>query len=141
MEKATGEDVIPRPGLTRDSEIEALSIEKSHRNLGQLAFKEEAAGKIRVFAMVDIWTQSILKPLHDALFSLFKQLPNDSTHDQDKGFKRAQEKAVYYGKSFCYDLSAATDRLPSSLQVAILNGLFGDKHLSQENPCRSFGEA
>jgi len=33
--------------------------------LGQLALKEEAAGKIRVFAMVDIWTQSVLKPLHD----------------------------------------------------------------------------
>jgi hypothetical protein len=33
--------------------------------LGQLALKEEAAGKIRVFAMVDIWTQSVLKPLHN----------------------------------------------------------------------------
>jgi hypothetical protein len=33
--------------------------------LGQLALKKEAAGKIRVFAMVDVWTQSVLKPLHN----------------------------------------------------------------------------
>lgn len=33
--------------------------------LGQLSTKKEAAGKIRVFALVDIWTQSVLKPLHD----------------------------------------------------------------------------
>lgn len=65
--------------------------------LGQLALKEEAAGKIRVFAMVDIWTQSVLKPLHDWLFDLFRLLPNDSTHNQDAGFLRAKAKAVHYG--------------------------------------------
>jgi len=32
--------------------------------LGRLAFKEEAAGKLRVFAMVDVITQSLLEPLH-----------------------------------------------------------------------------
>jgi hypothetical protein len=50
--------------------------------IGQLAIKKEAAGKIRVFAMVDVWTQSILKPLHLALFSFLKSLPNDGTFDQ-----------------------------------------------------------
>jgi len=91
--------------------------------LGQLALKKEAAGKVRVFAMVDVWTQSILKPLHDALFRMFKSFPNDSTHDQNSGFHRAQEKAQYYGQAYCYDLSAATDRLPIQLQIAVLNSL------------------
>jgi len=67
--------------------------------IGQLALKEEAAGKIRVFAMVDVWTQSVLKPLHDWLFKLFHLLPNDSTHNQDVGFLRAREKAIIYGHS------------------------------------------
>jgi hypothetical protein len=49
---------------------------------GRLAQKAEAAGKIRVFAMVDVWTQSLLKPLHLALFSFLKELPNDGTFDQ-----------------------------------------------------------
>jgi len=51
-------------------------------HIGQLSTKKEPAGKIRVFAMVDVWTQSILKPLHEALFSFLKSLPNDGTFDQ-----------------------------------------------------------
>lgn len=34
--------------------------------LGALGFKEEAAGKVRVFALVDCFTQWALAPLHDA---------------------------------------------------------------------------
>jgi len=56
---------------------------------------------------------------------LFKNLPNDSTHDQDEGFKRAALKAVKHGSAYCFDLSAATDRLPIKLQSAILDSLFG----------------
>lgn len=51
--------------------------------IGKLSKKLEAAGKIRVFAMVDVWTQSLLKPLHLALFSFLKSLPNDGTFDQN----------------------------------------------------------
>jgi hypothetical protein len=50
--------------------------------IGKLSTKAEAAGKIRVFAMVEVWTQSLLKPLHNALFSFLKSLPNDGTFDQ-----------------------------------------------------------
>lgn len=89
--------------------------------IGQLSVKEEAAGKLRVFAMVDIWTQSICKPLHLALFSILKRLPNDATHDQEAAVKRCFAKADEYGLSFGYDLSAATDRLPISLQVEVLS--------------------
>jgi len=98
--------------------------------IGQLSLKEEAAGKVRVFAMVDIWTQSVLKPLHSWLFSLFEKLPNDGTHNQDAAFIRAQEKAVRYNQAYCYDLSAATDRLPIRLQVSILDSLFN--HIEPE---------
>jgi len=93
--------------------------------IGQLAFKEEAAGKLRIFAMVDIWTQSLLRPLHDALFDLLATLPNDGTFDQEKSFSRCVEKARQSGVAFGYDLSAATDRLPISVQVAILSSLIG----------------
>lgn len=93
--------------------------------LGKLSFKEEAAGKLRVFAMVDVITQSLFGPLHNWLFSLFKQIPNDCTHDQSKGFRYAQELSLKYNCSFGFDLSAATDRLPISSQKAILNSLFG----------------
>jgi len=94
-----------------------------NQNLGRLAFKEEAAGKLRVFAMVDVITQSLLKPLHDCLFDLFRLLPNDGTHDQERAFDLGQELSKKYGGSFGFDLSSATDRLPLSSQISLLNSL------------------
>jgi hypothetical protein len=55
---------------------------KQHNHIGQLSRKLEAAGKVRVFAMVDIWTQSLLKPLHLMLTNFLSSLPNDGTKDQ-----------------------------------------------------------
>jgi len=93
--------------------------------LGRLSFKEEAAGKLRVFAMVDSFTQSIFKPLHDSLFRVLSTLPNDATFNQDAAFKRAVSKAEGSGHSYGFDLSAATDRLPLILQIKLLSGIIG----------------
>lgn len=51
-------------------------------SLGRLALKEEAAGKIRVFAMVDAFTQWALYPLHRAILSTLKTWTQDGTFDQ-----------------------------------------------------------
>lgn len=96
---------------------------ETYRSLGQLAIKEEAAGKLRVFALVDSWTQTSLKPLHEMLFAFLKSLPNDGTFNQGASVQRCMEKALAAGRSFGYDLSAATDRLPIDLQVSILSSL------------------
>jgi len=111
------EFIINKYGIAKSSTCEG--------HLGKLSFKEEAAGKLRVFAMVDVLTQSLFEPLHGLLFDLFKKIPNDCTHDQDWGFRYAQGLSLKYNCSFGFDLSAATDRLPLSSQVAILNSLFG----------------
>jgi hypothetical protein len=95
--------------------------------LGQLSIKEEAAGKVRVFALVDIWTQSFLKPVHEHLFSILRTLPNDGTFDQQASVKRCVDKVAKSGKSFGYDLSAATDRLPIYLQIKLLSSLFNEE--------------
>jgi hypothetical protein len=78
--------------------------------------------------MVDIWTQSALKPLHDYLFSFLKSVPNDGTFDQHASVKRCFEKSKAANQSFGYDLSAATDRLPISLQVSVLSSLLGQDY-------------
>lgn len=88
---------------------------------GQLAFKEEAAGKLRVFALVDVWTQSLLKPLHEELFRLLRLIPNDGTFDQDESVRRSAKKAEISGCAYSFDLSAATDRLPIIFQSALLD--------------------
>jgi len=93
--------------------------------LSQFAIKEEAAGKIRVFALVDSITQSVIAPLHDALFHVLKQIPNDGTFDQDKSVERSTEKSIKYKCAYSFDLSSATDRLPARLIAAVLESLTG----------------
>ena len=100
---------------------------QSSNTLGQLALKQEAAGKLRVFALVDVWTQSALKPIHEMIFKFLKSLPNDATFDQNASVLRCIEKVKISGRAFCYDLSAATDRLPVVLQQCILHPLIGKK--------------
>jgi len=102
-------------------------IKDSGLRLGQLSIKSEAAGKERVFALVDIWTQMLLKPIHSYLFDFLKVLPNDGTFDQTASVHRCREKVKISGASFGYDLSAATDRLPLSLQKAIISQIFGSE--------------
>jgi len=107
------------------SKWKITSLGYKYPYLGRLAFKEEPAGKLRVFAMVDVITQSLLKPLHDSMLSLFRLIPNDATLDQSKSFDRAVKLSLKYNQSFGYDLSSATDRLPISSQKALLNNLYG----------------
>jgi uncharacterized membrane-anchored protein YhcB (DUF1043 family) len=98
--------------------------------LAKLSLKFEAAGKIRVFAMVDSWTQWIMEPLHKIIFRLLNKFETDGTFNQTapilrlihnfgspKGFV---PKTTFYS----LDLSAATDRLPIALQVPIVSLIF-----------------
>jgi hypothetical protein len=89
--------------------------------LGKLGVREEP-GKMRLFAIVDIWTQWVMNPLHVALFAVLKILPQDGTFNQVKPVKELVErlKTKGYKSVWSYDLSAATDRLPISLQVKLL---------------------
>jgi hypothetical protein len=98
---------------------------------GQFAIKKEAAGKIRVFALVDSITQSVMKPLHLGLFKILRSLPNDGTFDQDASVTRCSVKAQEAGKAYSFDLSAATDRLPVSLTGSIIESLFGISGISE----------
>lgn len=73
--------------------------------------------------MVDMFTQSLLAPLHKVLFETFKKMPNDGTHNQGAAFKRVIQKTIENNCSYGYDLSSATDRLPISVQSHLLNVL------------------
>lgn len=112
----------------RLNNVNSLKTKKSiSGQFGQFSLKEEAAGKLRIFAIVDSITQSLLSPLHDFMFDLLKKIPNDGTFDQDLSVKRSQTKSAIAGKAFSFDLSAATDRLPVDLTVKILSKIFSDE--------------
>jgi hypothetical protein len=87
---------------------------------GKLAPKFEPAGKIRIFAMVDSWTNWFMKPIHDLLFDqILPRIPQDGTFDQLAPVKRLLKNSTYTGL-YSLDLTAATDRLPATLQRDLL---------------------
>lgn len=86
--------------------------------LGKLSFKEEAAGKLRVFALVDCFTQWLLYPLHKVLFLILRAIPMDGTFNQLGPINRLLKMDCQ--SFYSLDLSAATDRLPISLQKLLL---------------------
>lgn len=91
---------------------------------GKLGFKDEPAGKVRVFAMVTAWDQWALRPLHDAMFKLLERVPQDGTHNQ-----LGPLRFIRWGidSLWSLDLTAATDRLPLFLQAKLLESLMRDK--------------
>jgi hypothetical protein len=74
-----------------------------------------------------VWSQSALYQIHELLFAILRQLPNDGTFDQEQSVKRGAKKAKDSGEAYCFDLSAATDRLPISIQREALSGLLGSE--------------
>ncbi|KAG9289515.1 hypothetical protein G9A89_000611, partial [Geosiphon pyriformis] len=84
--------------------------------LARLHYLPEKAGKVRVIAILDFWSQWALRPLHDFLFTLLKALPEDGTFDQ----RGAAESLIQQVES-----SAATDTLPYKLGEILLAFIFG----------------
>lgn len=122
---------IPYPGIATifDRCASAISPEIPSFTLavtamGKLGFKEEAAGKVRVFAMVDAWTQWVMKPFHEYIFDILRHIPMDGTFDQ---LKPVREKASQVSCAYSLDLSAATDRLPLSIQILLYKSLVNDE--------------
>nr|WAY16589.1 putative RNA-dependent RNA polymerase [Rhizoctonia solani mitovirus 112] len=91
--------------------------------IGKLHAKEEPAGKVRLFAMVDAPTQWVLYPLHEFIMEQLRGIPQDGTFNQTKPLGALVGSKELYS----YDLTAATDRLPITLQVRILSVLFGGR--------------
>lgn len=97
----------------------------SNLHLGRLSIKHEPAGKERVFAITDSITQSVMAPLSDGIFSILKNIPMDGTFNQTQPLDRLislyKDGQLKGEKFFSYDLTAATDRLPLSLQRDVMS--------------------
>lgn len=90
--------------------------------LGRLSVIHKVAGKARVIGITNYWLQVIFKPLHDDIFSILKGLETDGTKDQTKPLDALIRRVGHKKETFyCFDLTAATDRLPIELQSDILD--------------------
>jgi len=82
--------------------------------------------KVRVIAIGDYFSQSVLTPLHNYLFRVLKKIPQDCTFGQDKGPAKILS-AKYYSS---IDLTNATDRFPISTIYAVLAGVLPELYLA-----------
>lgn len=94
------------------------------KTLRKVFVVQDKEAKSRIVAILDYWSQTVLKTLHDSVFSSLRKIESDMTHDQSS-FVSYIEK--YKPKKFwCYDLSNATDRFPLELQKAVLKYFLGE---------------
>jgi hypothetical protein len=85
----------------------------------RLSLVRDKEAKVRIVAILDYWSQSVLKPLHDSAMSFLKGLRSDCTFNQGSFRAKLAHKGPYHS----LDLTAATDRFPVWLQVAVLSVL------------------
>jgi len=92
---------------------------------GRLHSIPEPAGKVRVVAICDYFTQVGLKPLHEYIFSLLRKNPNDATFGQQEAVDAFAAQG--HQEIYSYDLKSATDLIPSILYREVLEPLIGRK--------------
>jgi hypothetical protein len=85
-------------------------------HLGRLGFKSEPAGKVRVFAMVDPFTQWLFNGLHKSIFELLQGIQQDGTFNQVAPIyrlfewkKKVESRTRRPLSLYSFDLSSATD--------------------------------
>lgn len=89
---------------------------KSH-NLRKLSYFSDKEGKTRVIGILDYWTQTSMKPLHNVLNSMLRAIRVDCTFNQNRFLEVLPSVGPYYS----LDLTAATDRMPLFIQKRVLS--------------------
>jgi hypothetical protein len=84
--------------------------------MAKLAKIKDKEAKCRIVGILGFPIQSALFPLHKALMDLLRRQKSDCTFNQGSFRATLSTKGPYYS----IDLSAATDRFPVDLQVAVL---------------------
>lgn len=94
-------------------------------DLRKISYFGDIEGKTRVIAVLDYFSQSVLKPLHSFLFQILKRIPQDFTFNQG-GFRKHSEG---WTDLYSCDLTAATDRFPIKIISEVLAGILPDDYV------------
>lgn len=130
--------------LTKNNSLLKLLTDNSLRKEGEctrddhlsnihsrLSIKIEPGAKTRYFAIVDYFSQSVLKGFHKWIFKWLSKTKEDGTKSQDSVCQIVRQwtvDALSQGvEVFSTDLSKATDRLPAYLQFEIVSRIAGKR--------------
>jgi hypothetical protein len=99
--------------------------EKNNNLIRKLSLIHDPEAKTRVIAILDYWSQTALKPLHDSLLDLVREkFKGDCTFNQGR-FQSLLPKGRWY---YSCDLKSCTDRLPVELQERILGKIIDKEY-------------
>jgi len=99
----------------------------SKTSLRKITYVAQPEGKARVIAIIDYWSQTALKPVHDWAFALLRTIPMDCTFNQSSFKSKLNDlKGPYWS----FDLSKATDRFPIKFQEIVLSVLWSKEYAS-----------
>lgn len=90
-----------------------------NRSIGSVGRKLEAAGKSRLFMILDSCSQRLLQPLHEWVFQVLAKIPQDGTFSQLRPIGKLKGQYLW-----SYDLRSATDRMPAELCAQLLETLW-----------------
>jgi hypothetical protein len=111
---------LPAPALAALKSAAGLKEDPSI--LRRISIKPDRECKERPFAMLDYFSQTALRPLHEMLFDNLRKIPQDRTFIQGDQFRLRPPNGHKY---YSFDLSAATDRFPIRVQKQVLGILIG----------------
>jgi len=103
------------------SELWAKHFPAKTKSLRKISFFSDKEGKTRVIALLDYWSQTCLRPLHDSLNRCLRRISTDCTFNQN----RFLDVLPYTGPYHSLDLTAATDRMPIALQQRVIARVIG----------------
>jgi hypothetical protein len=89
----------------------------------KLSYFSDKEGKTRVIAILDYWSQTALRPLHDTLNGILRRIKTDCTFNQNHFTSVLSHLRPFYS----LDLSNATDRMPIALQRRVISRLIGEE--------------
>lgn len=118
------------PGCTWESKPQFSSIPQVGGFAtypGLITCIPEKAGKLRLVASPDYFSQRTLKPLHRWLTTILRSLQEDCTFDQHAAIPKISQWQLSGEEVSSFDQTSCTDLFPFDLQLTILRERFGEK--------------
>lgn len=107
-----------------------FTIDKIYKIIGTQMVEDEPVrrlsgiadyeGKTRVIAISDYLSACALRPIHNRLMKVLREISNDMTHKHNTIGQYVNQMYNSNNKGCSIDLTAATDRLPARLSSHIL---------------------
>jgi hypothetical protein len=114
----------------RFKHLNKIILRKSPLHLAKLLYLPDKAGKTRIVYCLSWWIQEILHPIHHGLYKLLYTIKQDGTKSHSEAAAIVKQWTAEGRKLWSIDLTAATDRFPKELQVAVMKGILGSEKAS-----------